>query len=72
MLFCPNSAFPPSSTSNPNVLGGVLDGGATPILEAWAKRNETEIKRLESASRLWYLPMGYKMTIVAVKPFAVR
>ena len=61
-----------SSTSNPNILGGVLDGGATPILEAWAKRNETEIKRLESASRLWYLPMGYKMTIVAVKPFAVR
>lgn len=61
-----------SSTSNPNTLGGVLDGGATPTLEAWAKRNETEIKRLESASRLWYLPMGYKMTIVAVKPFAVR
>jgi hypothetical protein len=61
-----------SSTSNPNILGGVLDGGATPILEAWAKRNETEIKRLESVSRLWYLPMGYKMTIVAVKPFAVR
>ena len=61
-----------SSTSNPNVLGGILDGGATPLLEAWAKRNETEIGRLENASRLWYLPMGYKMTIVAVKPFAVR
>ncbi|PSB59144.1 hypothetical protein [Chamaesiphon polymorphus] len=61
-----------SSTSNPNIVGGILDGGATPILEAWSKRNETEIRRLESASRLWYLPMGYKMTIVAVKPFAVR
>ncbi|WP_373543520.1 hypothetical protein [Chamaesiphon sp.] len=61
-----------SSTSNPNIIGGVLDGGATPILEAWSKRNETEIERLEGASRLWYLPMGYKMTIVAVKPFAVR
>jgi hypothetical protein len=61
-----------SSTSNPNIVGGILDGGATPILEAWAKRNETEIRRLEGASRLWYLPMGYKMTIVAVKPFAVR
>jgi hypothetical protein len=61
-----------SSTNNPNIVGGVLDGGATPILEAWAKRNETEIKRLEGASRLWYLPMGYKMTIVAAKPFAVR
>jgi hypothetical protein len=61
-----------SSTSNPNIIGGILDGGATPILEAWAKRNETEIRRLEGASRLWYLPLGYKMTIVAVKPFVVR
>ena len=62
-----------STTNNSQSwLGGALKGGGTPILQQWAQRNQAEVQRLEGATRLWHLPVGFKMSLVAVRPFSVK
>jgi hypothetical protein len=61
-----------TTDSNPNVIGGILEGGATPIAQQWAKRNEAEIQRLEGAARIWFLPAGARVSIYTTRPFEVR
>jgi hypothetical protein len=61
-----------TTDSNPNVIGGILEGGATPIAQTWAKRNEAEIQRLEGAARVWFLPAGARVSLYTTKPFEVK
>jgi hypothetical protein len=61
-----------STTNKRDYIGGILKGGGTPILQQWAQRNQAEVQRLEGATRLWHLPVGFKMSLVAVRPFSVK
>lgn len=61
-----------TTTSNPNVLGGVLDGAASPLVQQWAQRNQTEIQRLETNARVWFLPAGSKISLYTTKPFEIK
>lgn len=61
-----------TANSNPNVIGGILEGGAAPIAQQWAKRNEAEIQRLEGAARVWFLPAGVRVSLYTTKPFEVK
>ncbi len=61
-----------TTDSNPNVIGGLLEGGAAPIVQQWAKRNEAEIQRLEGAARVWFLPAGTRVSLYTTKPFEVK
>lgn len=61
-----------TTNSNPNVIGGILEGGAAPIAQQWAKRNEAEIQRLEGSARVWFLPAGTRVSLYTTKPFEVK
>ncbi len=61
-----------TTTSNPNVLGGVLDGAASPLVQQWAQRNQAEIQRLETNARVWFLPAGSKISLYTTKPFEIK
>jgi hypothetical protein len=62
-----------STTNNSqNVVGGILEGGASPLVQAWVERNQAEVKRLEGATRLWFLPAGSRMNLFATKPFSLK
>jgi hypothetical protein len=62
-----------STTDNSqNVVGGILEGGASPLVQAWVERNQAEVKRLEGATRLWFLPAGSRMNLFATKPFSLK
>ncbi len=61
-----------TTTSNPNVLGGVLDGAASPLVQQWAQRNQSEIQRLETNARVWFLPAGSKISLYTTKPFEIK
>jgi hypothetical protein len=60
-----------TTTNKPNLVGGVLDGGASPLIQAWVTRNEAEIKRIEGATRIWFLPAGTKMNLLTTKAFGI-
>jgi hypothetical protein len=61
-----------TSNSNPNIVGGILEGGAAPIAQQWAQRNQTEVKRLEGEARVWFLPAGSKISLYTTKPFEIK
>ena len=60
-----------SSTSNPNVVGAILDGGFSPLAAQQMTRSTAEINRLLTASRMWYLPVGTVIKITAVKSLRI-
>jgi hypothetical protein len=62
----PNGSFS-ATQNNPNVVGGLLKGGATPIVQQWLTRNQAEVARIEGMVRLWHLPSGQKLSLYAVK-----
>jgi hypothetical protein len=61
-----------TTTNRQNILGGILEGGASPIIQQWAQRNQAEIQRLEGSTRLWFLPAGFKMSLFTIKPFEIN
>ncbi len=61
-----------TTTAKPNILGGVLDGGASPLVQAWVDRNQAEIKRIEGATRIWFLPAGTKLNLLTTRAFEVK
>jgi hypothetical protein len=61
-----------TSNNNPNIVGGILEGGAAPIAQQWAQRNQTEVKRLEGEARVWFLPAGSKISLYTTKPFEIK
>jgi hypothetical protein len=60
-----------TSTSNPNVIGAIFDGGFSPLATQQMTRSTAEINRLLNASKVWYLPVGTNVKITAIKALKV-
>jgi hypothetical protein len=61
-----------TTTSNPNVLGGVLDGASSTLVQQWAQRNQAQIQRLENNARVWFLPSGSRVSLYSTKSFEIN
>jgi hypothetical protein len=61
-----------TTTSNPNVLGGVLDGASSTLVQQWAQRNQAQIQRLENNARVWFLPSGSRVSLYTTKSFEIN
>jgi hypothetical protein len=61
-----------STENQQNIMGGILKGGANPLVQQWMERNQREIERIDGATRLWHLPTGTKFSLYAVRPFEVK
>jgi hypothetical protein len=61
-----------TTNSNPNIIGGLLDGATSPIVQQWAQRNQQEVQRLESNARVWFLPAGSRISLYTTKPFEIK
>ncbi|MBE9130099.1 hypothetical protein IQ258_29200, partial [Coleofasciculus sp. LEGE 07081] len=63
-----------SSTSvsgEPNLLGAIMEGGATPVLDAIASRNEDAIERMNDQDNAWMLPPGLQVIIRVTQPVRI-
>lgn len=58
-----------SVSGSPNLLGAVMEGGATPVLESIQKRNQTAIETLSKQKNVWFLPAGESAQIVVSQLF---
>ena len=58
-----------SVSGDPNILGAIMDGAASPLLDTIQKRNEDAIKRLSNQKNVWFLPVGESVRIVVTQPF---
>lgn len=58
-----------SVSGSPNLLGAVMEGGATPVLESIQKRNQTAIETLSKQKNAWFLPAGESAQIVVSQLF---
>jgi hypothetical protein len=56
-----------STSGDPNILGAIMQGGATPLLETIQKRNEEAIKRLSDQKNAWFLPVGQSVQVVVTR-----
>lgn len=57
-----------STSGDPNILGAIMQGGATPLLLTIQKRNEEAIKRLSDQKNAWFLPVGQSVQVVVTQP----
>ncbi len=60
-----------SSQSNPNVIGGILQGGFNPLAQQQLSRSTAEIQRLLNAPKLWFVPSGTNIQIVNNQPLTI-
>lgn len=63
-----------SSTSvsgEPNLLGAIMEGGATPVLDAISKRNEEAIERMNDLDNAWVLSPGLLLSIRVTQPLRI-
>jgi hypothetical protein len=58
-----------SVSGSPNLLGALMEGGATPVLESIQKRNQTAIETLSKQKNAWFLPAGESAQIVVSQLF---
>jgi hypothetical protein len=58
-----------STSGEPNLLGAIMEGGATPILDAISKRNSEAIERMNDLDNAWVLPPGLRVVIRVTQPF---
>ncbi len=58
-----------SVSGSPNLLGALMEGGATPVLESIQKRNQTAIETLSKQKNAWFLPAGESVQIVVSQLF---
>ena len=58
-----------SVSGSPNLLGALMEGGATPVLESIQKRNQTAIDTLSKQKNAWFLPAGESAQIVVSQLF---
>jgi hypothetical protein len=58
-----------SVSGDPNILGAIMDGAASPLLDTIQKRNEDAIKQLSNQKNAWFLPVGESVRIVVTQPF---
>ncbi|HEY9599906.1 MAG TPA: hypothetical protein V6D33_19770 [Cyanophyceae cyanobacterium] len=63
-----------SSTSvsrDPTLLGAIMEGGATPVLEAISKRNEEAIERMNDQDNAWVLSPGTRVQVRVTQPLRI-
>ena len=58
-----------SVSGSPNLLGALMEGGATPVLESIQKRNQSAIETLSKQKNAWFLPAGESAQIVVSRLF---
>jgi hypothetical protein len=60
-------------TSNPqqNILGAVLDGGFSPLVNQWMERNKQATTQINSASKIYFLPTGTEVNLIIAQPFSL-
>lgn len=58
-----------STTGDPNIIGALMEGAATPVLESIQKRNQEAIERLSEQKNVWFLPVGESVQVVVTKAF---
>ncbi|MCT7953436.1 hypothetical protein NG798_26915, partial [Ancylothrix sp. C2] len=57
---------------SPNILGAVLEGGFSPILESNTRRNERAIQEIESRPPLWYIEQGTGVQVFINSSFQLQ
>lgn len=60
-----------STSGEPNLLGAIMEGGATPVLDAISKRNEEAIERMNDLDNAWVLPPGLRVVIRVTQPLRI-
>jgi hypothetical protein len=58
-----------STTGEPNLLGALLEGGASPVLDQILKRNDRAIQDLQKRKNLWFLEAGTPVQIMVTRSF---
>ncbi|HEY9852445.1 MAG TPA: hypothetical protein V6D28_23435, partial [Leptolyngbyaceae cyanobacterium] len=53
----------------PNLLGAVLEGGMTPLLQQIQRRNERAIASIQARPNLWYVSANKKVTVFVNRSF---
>ncbi|MFB2834228.1 TrbI/VirB10 family protein [Floridanema evergladense] len=53
----------------PNLLGAVLEGGMTPLLQQIQRRNERAIASIQARPNLWYVSANQKVTVFVNRSF---
>ena len=54
---------------DPNLLGAVLEGGFTPLLQQIQRRNEQAIAQIQSRPNLWYITPNKKVVVFVNRSF---
>lgn len=54
---------------DPNLLGAVLEGGFTPLLQQIQRRNEQAIAQIQSRPNLWYITPNRKVVVFVNRSF---
>ena len=57
---------------SPNILGAVLEGGFSPVLESNTRRNERAVQEIESRPPLWYIEQGKNVQIFINSSFQLQ
>jgi hypothetical protein len=60
-----------TSNSQPNILGAVLDGGFSPVVNQWMERNKQATTQINSASKIYFLPTGTEVNLIIAQPFSI-
>lgn len=60
-----------SVSRDPNLLGAIMEGGATPVLEAISKRNEEAIERMNDQDNAWVLSPGTRVQVRVTQPLRI-
>jgi hypothetical protein len=60
-----------TSNSQTNILGAVLDGGFSPLVNQWMERNKQATTQINSASKIYFLPTGTEVNLVIAQPFSL-
>ncbi|MFB2838011.1 hypothetical protein [Floridanema evergladense] len=55
--------------NKPNILGAVLEGGFTPLLQQIQQRNERAIAQIQSRPNLWYITPNQKVVVFVNRSF---
>lgn len=55
--------------NKPNILGAVLEGGFTPLLQQIQRRNERAIAQIQSRPNLWYITPNQKVVVFVNRSF---
>lgn len=55
--------------NKPNILGAVLEGGFTPLLQQIQRRNEIAIAQIQSRPNLWYITPNQKVVVFVNRSF---